>query len=195
MSAPAKKTLSSVSSPILACSVLTSTGAGASGDAASAPNTPAAPSRRRPFQSVIWLGCTSKSCASSERVFSPFIAAKATIAFEGLQSHRSWTVGGGPAARTVAIHPRFSVNTADAIIEAAAAGLGIARIMSYQAAGAVSEHRLALLLEAFAADPIPVNLVHQPQRISPLKRRAFLDYVVPRLNMALERVAQVVDLD
>ena len=33
-----------------------------------------------PFQSVIWLGCTSKSCASSASVFSPFKAARATFA-------------------------------------------------------------------------------------------------------------------
>jgi DNA-binding transcriptional LysR family regulator len=114
------------------------------------------------------------------------------IAFEGLQTYRDWPVGGGGAARSITIRPRFSVNTADAIVEAAAAGLGIARIMSYQAATAVSERRLTLVLGGFAVAPIPVSLVHQQQRIMPLKKRAFLDYVVPRLNLALASVEEAV---
>ena len=52
-SAPAKKSFSSVSSPILACSVLTST-VGAAGSAlASSPKTPVAPSRSWSFHCLI----------------------------------------------------------------------------------------------------------------------------------------------
>src|ERR1700712_3048815 len=57
-SAPDKKSLLSVNSPILACSVFTSM-AGAASDRGAAPNTPAAPSRSWAFQVVIWLGWTS----------------------------------------------------------------------------------------------------------------------------------------
>src|SRR5271157_498380 len=49
VSAPAKKSFSSVSSPILACSVFTSTAGAASGDDPPGPNTPAAPSRSCAF--------------------------------------------------------------------------------------------------------------------------------------------------
>src|SRR3954462_4613662 len=45
LSAPDKKSLVNVSSPILACSVFTSTAGVAGSDPGSAPNTPAAPSR------------------------------------------------------------------------------------------------------------------------------------------------------
>src|SRR3979409_1868459 len=58
-SAPDKKSLVSVSSPLLATSVFTSM-AGAASDRGAAPNTPAAPSRSWAFQVVIWLGWTSK---------------------------------------------------------------------------------------------------------------------------------------
>jgi hypothetical protein len=78
LSAPSKKSLSSVSSPILACSVLTST-AGL-GRAPSGPNIPAAPSSSRDFQSVVWFGCTSKICANFDSVFSPFNAASGIFA-------------------------------------------------------------------------------------------------------------------
>src|SRR5688500_1805103 len=80
-SACSKKSLAKVSSPILACSVFTSTG-GVAAAAFSAPNTPAAPSRSCAFHWVIWLGCTSNCCANSARVFSPLKAARATLALK-----------------------------------------------------------------------------------------------------------------
>src|SRR6186713_31820 len=83
LSAPSKKSFARVSSPILARRVLTSTGGGAPGVVrASAPNTPAAPSRSSVFQAVIWLGWTSNCCASSASVFSPLTAARATFALK-----------------------------------------------------------------------------------------------------------------
>src|SRR5215211_3127142 len=81
LSAPDKKSLVSVSSPIFACSVFTSMGSAASAFA-SLPNTPAAPSRSCAFQLVIWFGCRSNCCASSASVFSPFTAARATFALK-----------------------------------------------------------------------------------------------------------------
>ncbi|MGJ5203498.1 LysR family transcriptional regulator [Bradyrhizobium sp. HKCCYLR20261] len=112
------------------------------------------------------------------------------IAFEGLQTYRSWTFGSGASERTVPIKPRFSVNTADAVVEAAAAGLGVARLMSYQVAPAIADGRLVQILHRQDDRPTPVNLVHQPQPVQPLKRRAFLDYVAPRLSLALEKIEE-----
>lgn len=110
------------------------------------------------------------------------------IAFEGLQSHRRWAFGNGATERSVPIRPRFSVNTADAVVEAAAAGLGVARLMSYQAAAAIADGRVVPVLARWDDRPTPVNLVHQPQPVQPLKRRAFLDFVAPRLSLALARI-------
>src|SRR3954471_7391513 len=90
LSAPSKKSFVRVSSPILAWRVLTSTGGGAPGSVlASAPNTPAAPSKSSAFQAVIWFACTSNCCASSASVFSPLMAANATFALKaGLCARR-----------------------------------------------------------------------------------------------------------
>src|SRR4051812_46233504 len=55
-SAPAKKSFSSVSSPILACSTVRSTIGPLPSGRLSEPNTPAAPSRSCAFHWVIWLG-------------------------------------------------------------------------------------------------------------------------------------------
>jgi DNA-binding transcriptional LysR family regulator len=111
------------------------------------------------------------------------------IAFEGQHSTRSWRIGAGANARSVEITPRFSVNTADAIIEAAAAGVGVARIMSYQAAAAAADGRLVPLFRDLGCEPVPVHLVHRRQRSQPLKLRAFLDFVAPRLQQVLGEVA------
>src|SRR5690242_14747215 len=78
-SAADKKSFSSVSSPILACNVFTST-AGAAAPAAEAPNTSAAPPTSCAFHAVIWFACTSNCCANSASVFSPLMAANATFA-------------------------------------------------------------------------------------------------------------------
>src|SRR3954454_5212905 len=66
LSAPSKKSFSSVNCPILACSAFRSTGA-ASG-ATAPPNTPAARSINCLRHSVTWLGCTSCFCAISAMV-------------------------------------------------------------------------------------------------------------------------------
>lgn len=113
------------------------------------------------------------------------------IAFEGLQTYRSWPMGAGKNAHSITICPRFSVNIADAVIDAASAGLGIARVMSYQAASAIGDGRLTRLLRPFAPDPIPVHLIHRSQRTLPLKQRAFLDFVAPRLKLALDQIEQI----
>jgi DNA-binding transcriptional LysR family regulator len=144
---------------------------------------------------VRWLLCASPNylAGRGEPRAPEALADHDCVAFEGLQIYRAWPVGVGPTARSVVIRPRFSVNTADAVIEAAAAGVGIARVMSYQAAVAISERRVTRVLKAFPADPIPVNLVHRRQRIQPLKSRAFLDFIVPRLTTALAAVDDVVN--
>jgi hypothetical protein len=77
LSAPAKKSFSNASCPILACSSFKST---VGGDTDSAPNTLAARSSNWFFQSTIWLACTSCTLANSASVFSPLMASTATLA-------------------------------------------------------------------------------------------------------------------
>ena len=139
---------------------------------------------------VRWLICASPAylAARGEPAMPEALSAHVCIAFEGLRDYRDWRFGRGAAARSVTIRPRFSVNTAEAVAEAAAAGVGVAQLMSYQAAEAIAQKRIAPILRAFGDEPMPVNLVHQPQRIQPLKRRAFLDFVTPRLTQALVEV-------
>jgi DNA-binding transcriptional LysR family regulator len=90
--------------------------------------------------------------------------------------------------RAVAIHARLAVSTAEAAIDAAVAGLGITRVLSYQAAAAIKSGKLKLILRSFELPEIPVSLVHPEARLTPPKVRAFLDFAAPRLRQRLSAV-------
>lgn len=143
---------------------------------------------------VQWVICASPDyLARHGKPMTPeMLTGHRCIALEGLQTRREWTVGGGTKSRSITISPQFSVNTASSAVDAAIAGLGIARIMSYQAAGAVSRQQITTILRDFDTDPLPVSLVHPFQQVQPLKRRVFLDYVAPRMKAQLSKVEALI---
>ena len=115
----------------------------------------------------------------------------ALISFDQLAGATSeWRFGqtGKPAIR---IAPRLTVNSADAAISAARAGLGIVRTLSYQVADDIAAGRLTPLLVDLEPPPVPVNLVFQANRRSTPNVRAFLDaaklYFANRQNQLAEK--------
>jgi len=100
---------------------------------------------------------------------------------------RAWVFGSGKSELSVPVHSRLAVNTAEAAIEAAILGVGLTRVLSYQVADAIRDNALCVVLNAFESAPLPVNLVHKGQAPLPLKLRAFLDFVTPRLRMRTSR--------
>jgi DNA-binding transcriptional LysR family regulator len=94
------------------------------------------------------------------------------------------------AARPVAVRSRIVVNTAEAAIDAAIAGVGIARVLSYQAAPAIAERRLRVVLADYEPEPMPVHLLYPAQTRPPLKLRRFLEFAAPRLKKTLEAVGK-----
>lgn len=107
------------------------------------------------------------------------------IAFEGVQSSRAWPFQDGKKVSSVDIRPRLSVNTAEAAVDAAASGLGLTRVMSYQASKLVDQGLLQPVLEEFELPASPVHLLYLPNGLLPLKLRSFLDFTAPRLREAL----------
>jgi DNA-binding transcriptional LysR family regulator len=107
------------------------------------------------------------------------------ITFEGPIGVAAWTFATGKSETTVAIRSRLTVNTAEAVVDAAVAGLGIGRVLSYQSANAVRAGKLVVVLQELELTPWPVSLVYPGQRLVPLKLRAFLDFAAPRLKAAL----------
>ncbi|HVY57214.1 MAG TPA: LysR family transcriptional regulator [Xanthobacteraceae bacterium] len=113
-----------------------------------------------------------------------------SITFEGLESDRAWSFTGPKGDIVVPIHSRLTVNTAEAAIDAAVAGIGITRVLSYQMADARRAGALQTVLETFEPTPWPVNLVYIGQGLLPLKVRAFLDWATPRLKSRLTQHAE-----
>jgi len=95
------------------------------------------------------------------------------------------TVDQEQLALSVRVRSRLTVNTAEAAIDAAIAGVGITRVLSYQVADATRAGTLVLVLEAFESPAWPVSLLHAGQGLLPLKVRAFLDFAAPRLKARL----------
>ncbi|MGE0723449.1 MAG: LysR substrate-binding domain-containing protein, partial [Alphaproteobacteria bacterium] len=96
-----------------------------------------------------------------------------------------WQFAVGGRTVVPAIRPRLIVSTAEAAIDAAIAGVGITRVLSYQIVAAVAARRLVRILRDFEAAPVPVSLVYQDGRLLPVTVRAFLDFAVPRLRARL----------
>jgi DNA-binding transcriptional LysR family regulator len=113
----------------------------------------------------------------------------ACVTFEGLTSPSSWTLRDGRSDITVPVHSRLVVNTAEAAVDAAIAGVGITRVLSYQAARAIRDGSLTIALEAFEPEPWPVHLVHAGGRMLPIKLRAFLDFATPRLREEFQQAS------
>ncbi|BCX69901.1 MULTISPECIES: LysR family transcriptional regulator [Pseudomonas] len=110
------------------------------------------------------------------------LAEHACITFEVLESVGAWVFEAGKSQTSVRVRSRLAVNTAEAAIDAAMLGVGVIRVLSYQVADALSKDALQVVLQPFESLPLPVSLVHKGQTPLPLKLRAFLDFVAPRLR-------------
>lgn len=86
--------------------------------------------------------------------------------------------------QSVAVRPRLVVNTGQAAIDATVAGMGIARLLSYQVDRLVAEKRLRLLLESFEPPPMPVQIIQLPGAPN-RTAAAFVDFAVERLRARL----------
>jgi len=111
------------------------------------------------------------------------------ITVDVLSPTTSWSFAkrSGRGQEVAPVRPRLQVNTAEAALDAAIAGVGVTRVLSYQAAKAVEEGKLQLVLESFEPSPRPVNLIYPAQGLLPLKTRSFIDFAAPRLRASLTR--------
>lgn len=109
------------------------------------------------------------------------------ITFAGISSPARWSFDG---IGTAAIRSRLVVTTAEAAVDAAVAGLGVTRLLSYQVAEALAAGRLHLILTSFETPSVPVNLVSVEGRQAPARVRAFVDFAVPRIRARLAALGE-----
>ena len=88
---------------------------------------------------------------------------------------REWRFGPSPRGPTVRLAPRLLVDDVEAQLQAAQAGRGIARVLSYQVSDELAAGVLVRLLQDFEPEPLPVQLVTLGRSHMAPKIRAFLD--------------------
>jgi DNA-binding transcriptional LysR family regulator len=97
----------------------------------------------------------------------------------------TWKFGKGDRPIVVPIRSRLTVNTSEAAVLAAISGVGLTRVMSYKMDAARREGTLAIVLDDFEPDPLPAHIVYAERKPMPLKLRAFLNWMTPRLKARL----------
>jgi DNA-binding transcriptional LysR family regulator len=107
------------------------------------------------------------------------------IAVDSLATQAVWKFAKGNRAIVLPIHARLCVSTSEAAIQAATAGAGLTRVMSYKMEPARREGALAIVLEEFEQELLPVHIVYVQRKLVPLKLRVFLNWVTPRLKARL----------
>jgi len=111
------------------------------------------------------------------------LARHACLAFSGPgQPPERWSFGRGKARTAAAIAPRLVVNLAEPAIDAAVAGLGITRVLSYMVDHLVRAGALRPVLQSYEPPPIPVHVVYPAGRHLPLRTRLFVDLAVESLR-------------
>jgi DNA-binding transcriptional LysR family regulator len=113
---------------------------------------------------------------------------------DALQRHRTiartdvrpgperWSFGAGPGEVSVQVKPRLGVSTMQAALDAAVAGGGLVRVLSYQAAPLEAAGLLRRVLQDYEPPPIPIQLVYPAGRHLPLKTRLFIDRAAAALR-------------
>jgi DNA-binding transcriptional LysR family regulator len=107
------------------------------------------------------------------------------ISVDSVAPLRSWKFIKGGREISVPIRSRLTVSDSEAAVDAAIAGAGIARVMSYKMEAARRAGQLVVMLEEFEQEPWPVHIVYAERKPVPLKLRAFLNWVTPRLKARL----------
>jgi DNA-binding transcriptional LysR family regulator len=115
------------------------------------------------------------------------LTALSAVTFDPLASPQHWIFRDPKSKRELRapVRSRLTVNTAEAAIDGAAAGLGVTRVLSYQVAQAVLDGRIQIVLAEYEPAPSPVSLIHSRQGLTPLKVRMALDFAAPRLRARL----------
>ncbi|WP_246794279.1 LysR family transcriptional regulator [Burkholderia perseverans] len=107
-----------------------------------------------------------------------------------LAPHWHFRAPGAPDERsTLAITPRLRVSAAASGAEAAVLGVGLTRLLHYQAADAIEAGTLRVVLSDYEIEPTPIHLVHVSRGQMPLKLRRFLDFLVPRLRASFAHLS------
>lgn len=104
------------------------------------------------------------------------LAGRDCITFMARDARDAWNFSDGKKKERVRVRSRLVVNTAEAAIDAAKAGVGIARVLSYQAAAALADGSLREILRGTDSSELPISVLHREDRLAQTKVQAFMAF-------------------
>ena len=102
------------------------------------------------------------------------LASHHCIVGSGVRVGSTWPFG-ARGDRILEVVPRLTVNSIDATIAAAEAGVGLANVLSYQSAPRIANGQLVEVLADHAPSPMPVSLLYDPGRAAMPAVRVFIE--------------------
>ncbi len=106
------------------------------------------------------------------------LATHETIFGMARSAAREWRFGSSQRGAVVRLSPRLLVDDVEAQVQAALAGRGVARPLSYQVTAELAAGTLVRILQDFEPEPLPVQLITSSRSHLSPKIRAFLDCAV-----------------
>jgi DNA-binding transcriptional LysR family regulator len=107
------------------------------------------------------------------------------ITFMARDARDGWNFSDGKRKERVRVHSRLVVNTAEAAIDAAIAGIGITRVLSYQGAAALAAGSLKEIVRGTDSSELPVSILHREDRLAQTKVQAFVAFAGAALRKRL----------
>lgn len=102
------------------------------------------------------------------------LASHHCILGSGIRAGSTWRFG-ARSDSIVEVVPRLTVNSVDATIAAAEAGVGLANVLSYQSAPRIVNGQLVEVLADHAPTPMPISLLYDPGRAAMPAVRVFIE--------------------
>jgi len=98
----------------------------------------------------------------------------------------NWADPGSETTYESSLNIRVHTSDVSTACRATTQGLGVARLPSYMVAESLASGELVEILKDYAPEPFPVHLIYVKQGLLPLKTRAFVDWMTPRMRQALK---------
>ena len=105
-----------------------------------------------------------------------------TIQAAGLEDRQVWEFVAQGRRQTVTVRPAYRSNTIAATLDAAKAGWGVTRAISYQVADALKSGELVEILHNYEDRKLPIHLLHATGRLTATKIRTFVDFAAVALR-------------
>ena len=112
------------------------------------------------------------------------LASHDIVKFASAAPDADWLFHKDAAVLPVRAISRLQTNTADVAINAAVAGRGITRVLSYMVAEQVAAGTLQVVLAPYEPPPVPVHVVHKETGHISARVRAVVDHLVEALRQS-----------